>query len=49
MLLDIFQQENVQPITKEEYERLLEIKKNIQHADDELEYMWYGPRYDEED
>ena len=37
------------PITKEEYNRLIEIKKHIQHADDEMEYMWNGPCYDDDE
>ena len=37
------------PITKEEYDRLLKIKKDIQHADDDMEYRWYGPRYDDDE
>ena len=41
--------EHAIPIDKEEYDRLIEIKKNRQHADDRAEYMWYGPRYDDED
>ena len=36
------------PITKEEYDRLIKIKKGIQHADDDMEYRWYGPQYDDE-
>lgn len=37
------------PISKEEYDRLITIKKERQHADDKAEYMWYGPQYDDED
>ena len=40
---------NATPITKEEYERLIDIKKGIQHADDDMEYMWSGPDYDDDE
>ena len=34
------------PIDKEEYDRLCAIKQQIQQADDDAEYRWYGPDYD---
>jgi hypothetical protein len=34
------------PISKEEYDRLTEIKCNRQEADSRAEYMWSGPDYD---
>lgn len=37
------------PITKEEYDRLTRIKCARQEADSHAEYMWSGPRYDDED
>ena len=36
--------EHAIPITQEEYERLIGIKKARQQADDDMEYRWYGPR-----
>ena len=41
--------ERATPISKEEYDRLISIKRDRQHADDDMEYRWYGPRYDDED
>ena len=34
------------PISKEEYDRLTEIKCDRQEADSRAEYMWSGPDYD---
>ena len=34
------------PISKEEYDRLTEIKSDRQEADSRAEYMWSGPDYD---
>ena len=36
------------PISKEEYDRLTSIKCDRQEADSRAEYMWSGPRYDDE-
>lgn len=37
------------PISKEEYERLINIKKERHHEDSDMEYRWYGPRYDDDE
>lgn len=37
------------PITKEEYDRLTHIKCARQEADSRAEYMWSGPRYDDDE
>ena len=37
------------PISKEEYDHLTSIKCARQEADSHAEYMWSGPRYDDED
>ena len=37
------------PISKEEYDRLTGIKSARQEADSHAEYMWSGPRYDDDE
>ena len=37
------------PISKEEYERLTDIKSARQEADSRAEYMWSGPQYDDDE
>ena len=37
------------PISKEEYEHLTSIKCARQEADSHAEYMWSGPRYDDDE
>ena len=37
------------PISKEEYDRLTGIKSARQEADSYAEYMWSGPRYDDDE
>lgn len=46
--LDHFKQ-HATPITKDEYDHLLKRKKERQHEDDDAEYRWYGPRFDDDD
>ena len=41
--------EHATRISKEEYDRLIAIKKRTQHDDDDMEYRWYGPRYEDDD
>ena len=40
---------HAKPISKEEYERLINIKKERHHEDSDMEYSWYGPRYDDDE
>ena len=37
------------PISKEEYDRLTDIKSDRQEADSRAEYMWSGPQYDDDE